>query len=79
MDKMILQRTQMTCSAALEKKGDIWHPRFTALRKAKWSPPTFPKEAHIQYPLGRKRGSGCIYSQDNATRKKTGLVKLSQY
>jgi hypothetical protein len=33
MDKMILQRTQMTCSAALEKKGDIWHPRFTALEK----------------------------------------------
>jgi hypothetical protein len=59
----------MTCSA-LEKKGDICHPRFTALEKATRSPPTFQKEAHTQYPLGKKRGSRCIYSQDNATWKK---------
>jgi hypothetical protein len=67
----------MTCSAALEKKGDICHPRFTALEKqATWSPPTFQKETHTQYPLGKRRGLGCIYSQDNATeRKRTHKAK----
>jgi hypothetical protein len=65
----------MTCSASFRKERRYLPPKIYCTRKATWSPPTFQKEAYAQYPLGRKRGLGCVYSQDNATRKKQDSSK----